>query len=632
MMRDLLWRIMGALAFATAMAALLLSPPGHRFERNAGLTALYALRGPVPVPPEAIVIALDQKASDWLAFHAADFSRVSDSLTDCLPETTRTELASLRSISDMPRGIHACLLAELGRRGARLVIFDILFSIETPDDEALAAAIAAGPPVILFERIRGAVEQGAGSGSIAPPQRVHPRPMFREPAAATASFLVNAPSGNFVEGYVPRLADFPDLASIPDVAAALFRGQAITDRALDEDVPIWLYGPPRTIPTWDLREVFERDGPRPLPDDLSDRAVFIGVSDPEFLGTKDHFKIPISDARENDIGGVELAAAAFLNILHGHELRRPAPAESAGVVAAFALAIALAVQVVGGWRGIAVAAATGALYAGAAFAAFSGAHVWLPFAVPLFAALPIAVFWALVTRYAFARRMVGSLAPRPVAERLLDRPGAAVRRIQTETATILFTDIVGSTRMGDTLSPTDYSEAINFYYQRANDAVEAHGGMVMEFMGDGIIAVFTESVTGPGHAAAGVAAALALSETIRTDAPRAKGDVPQDLSGMRLRMGIHSGTTATGGMGAEHRFNFKVLGDTVNTAARLEQLGKAFDDGERDVILVSEATRAASRLDEASFENLGEFALRGKRQPIRVSRLRDLSTIALASG
>ncbi|MDT8345944.1 MAG: adenylate/guanylate cyclase domain-containing protein, partial [Thermohalobaculum sp.] len=586
--------------------------------------ALYALRGPLVAPGGApggaVVVGLDQKSVDWLAFHAPDLARVSDDLPACLPAPARAGLSRLRNVNDIPRAIHACLLRALAARGARLVVVDVLFTVETPDDAFLAAALREGPPVVLFERIRDAAEQGAGRGEAAAPQRVRPRPIFAEAAAATASFLVSAPSGSSVEGYLPAIPDFPDLAAMPETAAALWRGlPPPTPAAAGAAVrPIWLYGPPRTVPTFSLRDVFARDAARPLPGDLSGVAVFVGVSDPDFLGTTDHFVIPISDRRDTEIGGVELAASAFLNILHDQRMRHPGAGVQAAVVFVFGTLGALVVQLVGGWRGLGVLSALGIGYAGAAGAGFAGFRIWLPVAMPLFAALPALGFWALLTRYARARGMVARLAPRQVTARLLDRPGAARDGLRTEALSVLYTDVVGSTALGDRLDPEGYSRTMTRYYDRATAAVEAAGGMVVEFMGDGILAVFTESVTGPGHARAACAAARALSG----DGGDLATPADPDEARIRLRMGLHTGVATTGGIGAAHRFNFKVLGDAVNFAARLEQLGKAFDDGARDVILISEATRAASGLADAEVEPLGTFELRGKDAAVQVFRLR----------
>ncbi len=164
-MRRLGLRIAGSVA----LALVFLSPPGQRLERDYGLASLYWLRGPVAVPPEAIVIALDQRSVNWLQFNAADFARVSDILPSCLTPHARDALSRARNISDMPRGVHACLTGELTRRGATLIGFDILLQVETPDDAALAEAIRSAGNVLLYERIRTDVEQTDDPGTLVLP-------------------------------------------------------------------------------------------------------------------------------------------------------------------------------------------------------------------------------------------------------------------------------------------------------------------------------------------------------------------------------------------------------------------------------------------------------------------------------
>ncbi|MEM1382830.1 MAG: adenylate/guanylate cyclase domain-containing protein [Pseudomonadota bacterium] len=608
-----------AIGLGLLLALLFASPWGQRFERDWGLSSLYALRGEVAAPTEAMVIALEQKSVNWLQFHAPNLARVAPGLAECLTPRTKARLGRLRNIGDMPRGIHACLIDLLASRGARLIVFDILFHIETEDDAVLAEAIARAGSVILFERIRVDAEQALLAGGRPIAQRVHPRMIFTAPAAGTASFLVDAPMGNFVDGYVPRLPEFPDLAALPDVAAAHWTGSPVAAEG-PEARPIWLYGPPRTIPTRTLRDVFARNTAQPLPEDLSGTAVFIGVSDPEFLGTKDHFKVPISDARQNDIGGVELAATAFLNRLHGHDMTRLAGANSVAALGLFGWLLALAAGRLGGGRGVWAVLGLGGVWLAAAWVLFVKGQVWAPLAVPLFLGVPLALLFAIAARYAFARRLVESLAPRQVAGTLLDATDAARRAVKTEPATILFTDLIGSTALGDRLAPEHYGKVMNHYYERATAAVEAEGGMVVEFMGDGILAVFSQSVAGPSHARRACRAAKALSATIRAEDPVA------DLAerggeALRLRMGLHTGLTATGDIGAEHRFNFKALGDTVNTAARLEQLGKALEPDGGDIILLSDATYQASGLQPDAVEAQGAFVLRGKAEAISVVRM-----------
>jgi adenylate cyclase len=126
-------------------------------------------------------------------------------------------------------------------------------------------------------------------------------------------------------------------------------------------------------------------------------------------------------------------------------------------------------------------------------------------------------------------------------------------------------------------------------------------------------------MSGPRHAARACEAALALSRTLGDATPPA---APEGDGRIRLRIGINSGLTATGDIGARHRYNFKALGDTVNVAARLEQLGRDMDDGLGDVILVSHATREMSEFDAARFDDLGSVHLRGKQASTGVARLR----------
>lgn len=618
-MRRLIFRIAGCIALALGLALVFLSPFGQRLERDYGLASLYRLRGPVEVPPQAIVIALDQQSVTWLQFNAADFARVSDTLPACLTPYARAALGRARNISDMPRGVHACLIGELKRRGAALIGFDILFQVETPDDEAFAAAIRGAGNVLLYERIRTDVEQTGGPDALVLPQRMHPRALFTEAAAGTATFLVNAPSGNFVEGYVRRLPEFPGLGNMAELAWSRFTGQPEPADPEPRYRPLWLYGPPKAIRTWTLRDVFERGSAHPLPESLAGVAAFVGVSDPEFLGTKDHFKIPIRDARENDIGGVELLATAFLNLLHGEVMTKPGAMTGAAAVFLFGLAVMLAARVLPGRRGLLGIVALAGLYVAGAWAVFVHAHLWPPFAVPVFLGLTAAALTALATRYAFARLLVGRLAPQPVARVLLEATSAERRAVQTEPATVMFTDLVGSTGLGDRLSNLDYTQVMNHYYDAATTAIEDHGGMVVEFMGDGILAVWSESMSGSHHAARACEAALALTARLRAAA------VPDALGAgerIRLRIGINSGMTATGDIGARHRYNFKALGDTVNVAARLEQLGRDVDDGNDDVILVSHTTCAMSGLPPVRFEDLGAIPLRGKQNPTGVARLR----------
>jgi len=617
--RRWLYRILGSAAFALLVAILHITPFGQSFERNFGLSTLYFLRGPVEVPPEAIVIGLDRASIEWLEFHSVDIAAASDVLPGCLTPYAIGRLRDIRDVVDLPRGLHICLIRELTRRGAPVITFDILFRRPLQEDELFAREIAASGRVVLFERIRDVAgpDDAGETGPIL--QRLSPSDDFAAPSLDTAAFLLSAPRGDFAEGYVRRLPEFPGLGSMPDVVLRHYRSGAPDSEEVPEIQPVWLYGPPKSIPTYTLRDIFDRESSHSLPDSLAATAVFIGISDPETPGAVDHYKIPISDANARDMAGVEIAATAFLNLLHDDLLRTPGIPGEAAVVFLFILAMTLTARMLAARFGFLAVPAIAVGYAGTAWALFRFGHLWLPFAVPLYLGATAVAIMGLAIRYAFARSLVTRLAPKQIADILLQGTVADRRAVRTEQATVMFTDLVGSTSMGDQLTNVDYTRVMNHYYDTATTTIESHQGMVVEFMGDGILAVFSESVTGQAHASRACEAALELTRGIR-DAPNPVVDGGEVA--LRLRIGINTGMTATGDIGAKHRFNFKALGDTVNVAARLEQYGKEVDDGSDDVILVSHVTAAMSDFPPDRFEDLGAVSLRGKKIATGVARLR----------
>lgn len=156
---------------------------------------------------------------------------------------------------------------------------------------------------------------------------------------------------------------------------------------------------------------------------------------------------------------------------------------------------------------------------------------------------------------------------------------------------------------------------MNRYYSAATAAVEADDGMVVEYMGDGILALFTEGVAGPEHAVKACHAAQQIS------ARPIDGPDRQDGGDFRLRFGIHTGTVVTGPTGAEHRYSFKALGDSVNVAARLEEHAKELPPDGGDIILLSAETRRRAKVSDELLRPLGMTKLRGRSREVEIFRL-----------
>jgi class 3 adenylate cyclase len=199
------------------------------------------------------------------------------------------------------------------------------------------------------------------------------------------------------------------------------------------------------------------------------------------------------------------------------------------------------------------------------------------------------------------RETFGRYVDENVAAAILRHEGEGVLAGETREATVLFTDIAGFTTIAEYLAPDALVEALNEYLETVLAPIRAQGGVVNTFIGDGLFASFNMPLACENHACAAVRAAIDIQRAIGT---RTFGDMGVSLA---TRIGISTGHVIGGSVGAGKRLTFTLLGDTVNLAARLEQLNK--DYGTR--ILVSRSTREACG-DQFVFTDLGSVAVRGR--------------------
>jgi adenylate cyclase len=203
---------------------------------------------------------------------------------------------------------------------------------------------------------------------------------------------------------------------------------------------------------------------------------------------------------------------------------------------------------------------------------------------------------------AFQRYVPTELVRTLIARGIESKPQARV-------ATILFTDIEGFTSIGEELSPDRLVKLLNEYFSVITKPIENHKGVITQFQGDAVLAVFNVPTDDPDHAANAVRAALEIQELL---ADRVFSE------GIKLttRVGINTGNVVAGSVGSEDRVNYTVHGDAVNLTARLEALNK--DYGTR--IILSKSTADLVR-DRFPCERIGEIAVRGKQESVMVYRL-----------
>ena len=206
-------------------------------------------------------------------------------------------------------------------------------------------------------------------------------------------------------------------------------------------------------------------------------------------------------------------------------------------------------------------------------------------------------------------RMVGGLRERERVQDLYSRQvGEDVARAAIEAdpslggttaeVAVLFVDIVGSTAMAQHAPPERVVARLNRFFAIVVDVVDRHGGWVNKFEGDAALCVFGAPVPQPDSAGCALRAARDLAERLR-----------QDLPGVEAGIGVSAGPAVAGWVGALQRFEYTVVGDPVNEAARLCELAKRGEDK----LLASAAIVERAERDEAGRWRLGpEVVLRGR--------------------
>ncbi|RLB35320.1 MAG: hypothetical protein DRH20_11155 [Deltaproteobacteria bacterium] len=174
------------------------------------------------------------------------------------------------------------------------------------------------------------------------------------------------------------------------------------------------------------------------------------------------------------------------------------------------------------------------------------------------------------------------------------------------TATILFTDIIGFTRLAERMPPRQINIILNRFFSRMTDIIFAHDGTLDKYIGDGLMAVFGAPMEKPDDPERAIKAALKMRETLSLMMRNAKEDRRFDI-----RIGINTGRVVAGNIGSPKRLDYTVIGDPVNTAARLESIA------DRNQILIGEET---FRRVEGKFQirQVGSRRVKGKSAEVMV--------------
>jgi len=184
---------------------------------------------------------------------------------------------------------------------------------------------------------------------------------------------------------------------------------------------------------------------------------------------------------------------------------------------------------------------------------------------------------------------------------------------EAKEVTILFADLRDFTPMTESHPPQLVVRIINRYFEAMGEAIQQEKGLVLQFLGDEIYAVFGAPVSRPDHPVRALKAAVSMNR--RLVDLNAQFD-QQGWPPLRHGIGIHSGEVVAANIGSPDRLSYLLVGDTVNLASRLQGLSKKV--GEDIVVSESTKNRAADRF---RFRTIAETGIRGKQAPVRIYTL-----------
>jgi adenylate cyclase len=511
-----------------------------------------------------------------------------------------------------PRRLHAALLDQLARGGARAIVLDLVFDVPAPDpedDRLLAEAIArAGNVVLASERVAVVDRQYAIA------QWIEPLPAFAGGSAAVGA--VGLPYDP--DGAIRRAALTIDGRPVLALAAAAVAGGPRADVSAGGGLIAFRGAPRRGITTVSYYQALESDLLLPA-GMFRDRVVFVGralASAPDAEVT-DHFRTPVALRTS----GVEIHASLLDTILRNRFVRDPfsrAPWLVALCLIAAALVGGLTYRVAPLPAALALLAAAPAL---AALAYLLRAYevARLPVLAPFVTA---AVVLVAATGYRYAlgtreRRMIRRAFEHYVApvivEQMLRDPAKLSLAGEEYEASIVFTDLEGFTTLAERLSPREIRAHLSAYLKEMTDLLLAERATLDRFIGDAIFAYFGCPVRDTAHPDQACRAALAMMRRMHglEVVWRAAGLPP-----LRMRTGVNTGRVVAGNMGTDTVFHYTIIGDAVNLASRLEAVNKEYGTA----ILVGEDTwrRVAGRFETREIDAI---AVKGRAQPLAIYEL-----------
>ena len=564
------------------------------------------------------IVAVATSLSPWQLLDLKLFDYMSTlrhpTLSNDAPIIVAIDEPSMADINQQwpwPRSLHARLIQQLRAAGARAIGIDIIFAEpSSPENDAKLAGVL-GPDVVL-----------AGDAALvtAPQadQFVRTEPLQQFTMTGARAGIASISLGR--DGVFRQMPGYPDGFAIRLAEAA---GRSVV--APEGERLLQVIGSARTYPTVSYYQALDPQAMLP-PGFFRDRVVVVGLSLQNAASVKsgagDAFATSFTVHTGKLVAGVETQAAIFDNLSRNMSIRHPGWWADLGMLALAAVLAAYVCIRPLDWRSgpVIVLSVAGFLAASAAGLWFG--HVFISplgalIAFPAIGLVQAGFDYADVRRNrrqiirAFSRYLSPALV-----KRLADDPSHLKLGGERRTLSILFCDVRGFTTISEQLkdNPEQLTTLINRLLTPLSDIVLRENGTIDKYIGDCLMAFWNAPLDDPDHAAHAVSAGLQMLDAIeRLNAElAAEGRASkQTVPVLRIGIGINTGDCVVGNMGSVQRFDYSVLGDSVNLASRLEGQSKNYGTplliGERTAIAVADRFNVVE-LDRIQVKGRSEFS------------------------
>ncbi|MEO0463438.1 MAG: adenylate/guanylate cyclase domain-containing protein [Pseudomonadota bacterium] len=212
----------------------------------------------------------------------------------------------------------------------------------------------------------------------------------------------------------------------------------------------------------------------------------------------------------------------------------------------------------------------------------------------------------------FAQSALGKYIPRDIAQAIIDQPELLSLGGEKRSIYVLFSDLEGFTKMSHAIPPEMVAKLLNRYLEMLSQVVLDHGGVIDKFVGDAVVAFWGAPIARPDDATRAAKAGYAMweaGEAFRREVAEMDASLPKIG---KTRVGLHYGDAVIGNFGGDTRIQYTALGDSMNTAARLEAANKALQSS------VMASREFAERSGLGWWREMGRIVLRGRSSPVDI--------------